>query len=85
MLFADKAGELINYNWCRLVNFTDKGESHSVEGCWGFPYLKKFLGVLVAWFLVCWLLVSWFQSFLSSKILGFLYSKFQRCLVSEFQ
>ena len=42
-----------------------------VEGCWGFPYLKKCIGFLVSWFIG--LLVSWFLAFL---VLGTQSSKY---------
>ena len=41
-----------------------EGGSWFVEGWWGFPYLKKFIGLLVSWFLGC--LVSKSQSFKDS-------------------
>ena len=48
-----------------------RGGGRYVEGCWGFPYLKKCIVCLVSWlsgllfagFLVSWLLVSWFIGF----------------------
>ena len=59
-----------------------RGGSRYVEGCRGFPYLKKCIGFLVSWllaswfigFLVCWFLgflVSWFLGFRGSWFLGF--------------
>ena len=50
-------------------------------GCWGFPCLTKFIGVLFFWFLSFLdfgFLASCFQSFLVSKFLGIKVSKFQR-------
>ena len=40
--------------------------SRYVEGCWGFPYLKKFLGFLVFGLLVSWFMVFWFLGFKTS-------------------
>ena len=48
------------------------GGSRYVEGCWGFPYLKKFIGFLVHWFLG--LSIYWFLGFLD---VGFWYSVFK--------
>ena len=56
----------------RVVGCT--GGSRYVEGCWGFPYLRKLIGFLVVGFLVSWFLgfvVCWFLGFLVSRFLGF--------------
>ena len=48
-----------------------RGGNRYVEVCWGFPYLKKFIGFLISWFLRFCFLVSWFQSFLVSTCQSF--------------
>ena len=54
-----------------------RGGSRSVEGCWGCLYyleIKKFLGLLVSWFLDFWFLGfrgSWLFGLLVSKFLSF--------------
>ena len=58
--------------WCRVGSWY-------VEGCWGFPYLKKLLVIS------CSFLRFWFLGFLVSKCLGFLVSKFLGFKCSCFQ
>ena len=69
----------------------DVGDRY-VEGCWGFPALKKLIGVLICVFLFIGFLIYWFlgsedswflgfkeswtHGFLFSKVIGFLMSKF---------
>ena len=40
----------------RFMVVGGRGGSRYVEGCWGFPYLKKRIGFLVVWFLGLWFL-----------------------------
>ena len=47
-----------------------RGGGRYVEGCYGFPYLKKFIGFFVYWFLVCWFLVLGIQRFKYHDPLG---------------
>ena len=49
-----------------------QGGSRYVEGCQGFPYLKKFIGFVNPWFLVSWLLGFWFLGLLVSWFSWFL-------------
>ena len=48
-----------------------KDGSRYVEGCWGFPFLKKCIGFVVYWFLGSWFFVSWFLGLLVSWFLDF--------------
>ena len=49
----------------RVVGY--RGGSRYVDGCWGLPYLKKFIGLCVSRFLG-----FLFFGFLVSKLIGFL-------------
>ena len=59
-----------------------RGGSRYVEGCRGFPYLKKFIGFVAYWFSFFYFyfvgfLVSWFPDFLVCWFESFVVSWFQ--------